>query len=159
MPREKTCEFCGKTFVLKRNYGQRFCSHSCHYAWQRSNRVTVVCPVCGTEFTKVKTSEQKFCSKRCYAKFINERDKTKICPICGISFIPHNHGKRSCCSRQCNALYQELYGEDRNDNRRLCGECKKWQADEKRTNGIRFGICKEMGKRTDRCRVCELVNE
>lgn len=68
-PEERTCVWCGKTYVGDRRKAKRgFCSASCQGMARKASGVDdvdVVCKVCGATFRSNKYTPRKTCSKAC----------------------------------------------------------------------------------------------
>jgi len=71
---ERTCPWCGKSFLSKRSMKwqwTRFCSEECRYRFYQHNkhglysRVTKICPFCSRFFVTTKPKLQRFCSRKC----------------------------------------------------------------------------------------------
>ena len=106
---EKTCEFCGKTFMgIKK---QRFCSLAC-VARRGPVRTEKICPVCEQKF--MGTKQQIYCSDKCktreYAMRKQQECGSKTCLACGKEFSGNSLQK--FCSRKCyyKAVYQRRKG-------------------------------------------------
>jgi predicted nucleic acid-binding Zn ribbon protein len=59
----KACEHCGKSFPLRWNLRQRFCSNKCRGLGAMKPRATVVCKQCNRPFPG--KAGRVFCSVRC----------------------------------------------------------------------------------------------
>lgn len=65
----KTCEWCGKEFIVTRNKNQRFCSISCGHTRYTKEEKKRVCETCGKEFyINCPQRGAKYCSKKCAGK-------------------------------------------------------------------------------------------
>lgn len=70
--KEHTCQYCGKTYLSKKNESSKFCSNNCKAAARRKSGVdneTRKCIVCGKDFRCNKYSVVKCCSRECSAQF------------------------------------------------------------------------------------------
>lgn len=109
---ELQCEFCGKSFFVKKrelkrigttkkDSAYRFCSRSClvNYSYN-INHVVVYCKTCGKTFfrTKSQMSENNFCSHECYGKFLTNKKRTKFCENCGKPLV---NVQKKYCSKHC----------------------------------------------------------
>lgn len=69
----KTCEFCGKEFVLQNtSWRRRFCSYECRREFYLYYCYTLdVCKICGLAFLNPKSMghHKEFCSKVCSGKY------------------------------------------------------------------------------------------
>lgn len=78
-PVRKTCEYCGKEFILEglsvmHAKSQRFCSRECA---QKSGRDIRVCPCCGERFETTKSNPKRCCSHSCSTKFYYQQKREK----------------------------------------------------------------------------------
>ena len=100
----KTCEYCGKTFVVT-NFKHRFCSSACSANYYyKNNRVIKVCAVCGKEFPAPKKSKAKCCSPACTSKLLQQNNPAPVvekeCIYCHQKFTTNNPNK-IYCSHNC----------------------------------------------------------
>ena len=104
--KEKTCAFCGKTFIPKKSK-QKYCSHRCA---ADSAIKFVKCEYCGKLFRDTEGHKLRFCSRSCSGKARHEKSLLnpkpepvvfhKICEWCGNEFIT-NMPSQKYCSKEC----------------------------------------------------------
>lgn len=100
----KTCEQCGKEYVVRSNRRYsvaRFCSRKCSAHWRLDNKdvsmggiITSTCAFCGKDFNHWRHEPKKFCGNKCkfaYQKIHPTNDhgkkKSKPCTVCGKEFF------------------------------------------------------------------------
>ena len=73
---EKTCETCGKKWMVYQSHSMRkFCSYLCAGIAKRRDKIKK-CVVCGGEFHTDSTTRRKItCSIECFGKLTSERNK------------------------------------------------------------------------------------
>ena len=125
---EKTCEYCGASFLAKTTLA-KYCSERCLREADKANKrgykekPLKICEQCGKEFP-VNRSDQKFCSKKCYSRYraihiektcFDHGELTKTCSVCGKEFKT-NKTRKYTCSIEC-----RKYRHDRQSDRRYKG--------------------------------------
>lgn len=110
MKLQKTCQHCGKEYLVERYRFEvsRFCSNACVNQHNRkSERREITCESCSTKFitTQDHGAWPRFCSRQC---FLNEcvRPKEKPCAHCGSVFLATSRstssdGYDTYCSVPC----------------------------------------------------------
>jgi len=98
-----TCEYCGKEFSYYKSTSKgRFCSHECHRASVRKEKI---CEYCGKKFSP-SSSRAKYCSPECFNKARAKRITLK-CVVCGKTYqkrpSENKNGRSKCCSKACAA--------------------------------------------------------
>ena len=118
---KKTCQVCGKEFIVKPyEYDRRkTCSTKCMGIKQR-NKVKCNCHICGKEIYKTHSQLAKsksgyvFCSNKCvgiYNSIIKSNMVSKTCIICGKEYKvkPAIADKSITCSRKCQGKWQSKF--------------------------------------------------
>ncbi len=118
--RQKTCEYCGKIFHVKKGqYKQRFCSLSCksstpdnienlkkHKGNRKRKRCFSNCFVCGNKFEHGIWRNSKYCSRECWEKR-NPQIEIK-CLFCGKIFLDYESCDRKYCSKKCYNSHRKI---------------------------------------------------
>lgn len=125
---ERTCKYCGKTYLAPGYSVKKFCSDDCEEKYKKS---TLMCAYCGKpvildhEPTKQEYSRpaRAYCNETCRQKAkqkeLIERYGIRNCAWCGKEFISSN---KKFCSRKCSAEYEWAH---RDKTQKVCLNCGK----------------------------------
>lgn len=118
---EKTCPYCGKTFIPYRE-NHTFCSKRCYdfaYKKEHEERLDLSerkCPQCGRMF-KPKRRKSVYCSRECREKSLLKGATIKVCKMCGKTFTYNETGRRLYCSQECSdRAYRVTYTKSNRKN-------------------------------------------
>lgn len=156
MPRQFTCQACGKTFTSVQ-LNAKYCSRQCSFDGRKAKRLTLTCQHCGVAFDVPQSrSDAKFCSVRCTnAAHIGHQPPNKLPPLparscewCGKEFVPRwRSNPNRFCSLPCRSRFVGAANSgERNAAYKppvikrceRCGNefaCEPWNADKRRWCG------------------------
>jgi len=105
------CEYCDKTFIVRKGREKQFCSKICkiRHRAEKDNIFYIEkhCEYCKKIFKSKKKENRKFCSYKCSGlnkKIISREDRH--CLECNKLFIERIKHERKFCSEKCRKIWQ-----------------------------------------------------
>jgi hypothetical protein len=163
---QKTCQHCGKEYLVERHRFEksRFCSNSCvNQSNRTAERREITCEACSTKFITTHDHGEwpRFCSRKCFLDVCN-RPKEKPCAHCGAVFLARSDirtddGYDKYCSKTCSSESKKSGDErtclncgntfylsqskmkQRNDEGCCSQECRKEYYQGERSRGFKGG--------------------
>jgi hypothetical protein len=111
---ERSCVWCGESFMVNRYSRARACSASCG---QRARRATdlveITCEECGIRIKVHATGKNRWCSRLCHSAWrrrMGRDDEERTCEECGARFAVRRDQSTRYCGRLCSRHAQRTGG-------------------------------------------------